>query len=64
MESVKRKPFLEIIPMQGKISGGQTHKITVRTCPTMPELFEETFDIQMGYYDPETITVKGKGVYP
>jgi len=30
----------------------------------MPEAFEECFDIQMGYYDPETITIKGKGVYP
>lgn len=50
--------------MQGKIAGGQKHKVTIRTCPTMPEAFEETFDIQMGYYDPETIIVKGKGVYP
>lgn len=50
--------------MQGKISGGQRHKIIIRVCPTMPALFEETFDVQMGYYDPETITVKGRGVYP
>jgi hypothetical protein len=55
---------LEIIPQQGKISGGQKQKITVKICPTMPEAFEELFDIQMGYYDPETIRVKGKGVYP
>lgn len=64
VERVKRKAFLEIIPMQGKISGGQKHKITIKVCPAMPEIFEETFDIQMGYYDPETIIVKGKGVYP
>lgn len=50
--------------MQGKISGGQKHKITIKVCPTMPEVFEESFDIQMGYYDPETIVVRGKGVYP
>lgn len=61
---MKRKPFLEVIPMQGKISGGQKHKITIKVCPTMPEVFEESFDIQMGYYDPETIVVRGKGVYP
>jgi hydrocephalus-inducing protein len=50
--------------LAGKISGGQKIKITIKVCPTMPEAFEECFDIQMGYYDPETITIKGKGVYP
>jgi len=61
---VKRNAFLEVIPQQGKISGGQKQKITIKLCPTMPETFEELFDIQMGYYDPETIRVRGKGVYP
>jgi hydrocephalus-inducing protein len=52
VEKVKRKPFIEIIPMQGKIAGGQKHKVTIKVCPTMPAAFEEAFDIQMGYYDP------------
>lgn len=38
---VKRKAFLEISPMNGKIAGGQKQKITVRICPTMPEIFTE-----------------------
>ena len=46
--------------MLGKISGGQKHKVTIRVCPTMPHDFEELFDIQMGYYDPETIKIKAQ----
>ena len=45
--------------MQGKIAGGQKQKLTIKVCPTMPDLFEEQFDIQMGYFDPETIKIKG-----
>lgn len=33
---VKRKAFLDISPMSGKISGGQKQKITIKVCPTMP----------------------------
>jgi hypothetical protein len=40
LEKVKRKSFLEVIPQQGKISGGQKHKIIIRICPTMPNFFE------------------------
>jgi hypothetical protein len=36
---VKRKAFLDISPMQGKIAGGQKQKITIKVCPTMPEVF-------------------------
>jgi hydrocephalus-inducing protein len=61
---VKRKAFLDISPMIGKIAGGQKQKLTIKVCPTMPDLFEEQFDIQMGYFDPETIRIKGEGVYP
>ena len=39
-EYVKKKPFLEVIPMNGKIAGGQKQKITIRICPTMPCEFE------------------------
>jgi hypothetical protein len=38
---VKRKDFLEINPMTGKIAGGQKQKISIKICPTMPEHFEE-----------------------
>jgi len=39
-EYVKKKPFLEVIPMNGKIAGGQKQKVTIRICPTMPCEFE------------------------
>ena len=64
VENVKRKSFLDISPMNGKIAGGQKQRISIKVCPTMPEVFLETFEIQMGYYDPEVIKVSGSGVYP
>jgi hypothetical protein len=36
MDRVKRKPFLDISPMTGKIAGGQKQKVTIKICPTMP----------------------------
>ncbi len=38
--------------MVGKIPGGQKLKLTIKVCPTMPDPFEEQFDVQMGYFDP------------
>jgi hypothetical protein len=64
MDDVKRKAFLDISPMNGKIAGGQKQRINVKICPTMPEAFLEVFELQMGYYDPEVIKVSGHGVYP
>ena len=50
--------------MSGKIAGGQKQKINIKICPTMPKAFEEEFEIQMGYYEPDRIVVRGEGVYP
>ena len=30
----------------------------------MPDAFKEQFTVQMGYFEPETIVVRGVGVYP
>jgi hypothetical protein len=36
---VKRKAFLDISPMQGKIAGGQKQRLTIKVCSAMPEVF-------------------------
>lgn len=61
---VKRKGFLEVMPLTGKIVGGEKQRLTVRVCAVMPDAFKEQFTVQMGYFEPELIVVKGQGVYP
>jgi hypothetical protein len=39
ISDIKKKDFIEITPMFGKITGGQKQKIVIKICPTMPEYF-------------------------
>jgi hydrocephalus-inducing protein len=64
LASIKRKGFIEVTPLSGKIVGGDKQKLTVKVCAVMPDAFKEQFTVQMGYFEPETIVVKGVGVYP
>jgi len=33
-------------------------------CPVMPNEFKEIVNVQVGYFEPEPITITGKGYYP
>lgn len=39
-------------------------KVTLKVCPVMPNDFKELVQIQVGYFEPDTITLTGKGFYP
>lgn len=36
----------------------------MKVCPLMPNEFKEIIMVQVGYFEPEPVTVTGKGVYP
>lgn len=36
----------------------------MRVCPLMPNDFKEIIMVQVGYFEPEPVTVSGKGAYP
>lgn len=64
LHTVKRKGFVDCIPLSGRIAGGEKHKITLKLCPIMPNEFKEIIQVQVGYFEPDQITVSGKGFYP
>ena len=64
MAQVKKKGFVEVQPMYGKVGGGEKQKLTIRVSPVLPAEFKEVVHVQIGYYEPEPITVIGKGIYP
>jgi hydrocephalus-inducing protein len=33
-------------------------------CPVCPNEFKEIVNVQVGYFEPEPITITGKGYYP
>lgn len=55
---------MECSPCIGKIIGGERQKINLRVCPVMPSEFKEVVMVQVGYFEPEPITITGKGFYP
>jgi hypothetical protein len=40
LTSIKRKGYLDVSPLFGKIVGGQKQKLTVKICPLMPDAFK------------------------
>ena len=64
LENIKKKGIVEVTPMQGVIPGNQKQRLSVKVCPIAPEPFEESFTIQMGYFEPEIITIRGMGIAP
>jgi len=61
---IKKKGFVECSPCLGKIIGGEKQRIIVRVCPVMPNEFKEIIMVQVGYFEPEPVTITGKGFYP
>lgn len=64
LHQIKKKGFVEVLPLSGRIAGGEKQKLVVRVSPVIPSEFKEIILVSIGYYEPEPITVTGKGVYP
>lgn len=55
---------MDVNPIQGRIVGGEKQRFTLKICPGMPEEIVEVFAVEIGYFEPKTIKVVGKGIYP
>lgn len=64
LDLVKRKGYVDCNPQFGRIIGGEKQKISVKICPVMPNEFKEIIQVQIGYFEPESITISAKGYYP
>ena len=61
---MRKKGFVECVPHQGMILGGEKLAIKVKVCPVVPNEFKEIILVQVGYFEPEPLTITGKGFYP
>lgn len=52
LQYVKKKGFVDVQPLVGKILGGEKQRITVRVSPVIPAEFKETILVQIGYFEP------------
>jgi hydrocephalus-inducing protein len=64
MDNIIRKGLIQVSPQQGKIASGDKPKITISFCPALPGDYTESFKIQVAHFEPETITLRGYGLYP
>lgn len=64
ISSIIRKGLIEVNPPFGRIEGNEKQRFLVKVCPGMPDLIKEQFSIEIGYNEPETIKIAGKGVCP
>ncbi|KAG7468631.1 hypothetical protein MATL_G00145140 [Megalops atlanticus] len=53
-----------VLPHRGYIDAKAEQKLTVYFLPGTPEVFHTTFDLQVSFFEPETITLRGEGVFP
>jgi len=64
MDNIVRKGLIQVSPQIGKIASGDKPKIQINFCPALPGDYVESFKIQIAHFEPETITLKGYGLYP
>ncbi|XP_073785286.1 hydrocephalus-inducing protein homolog isoform X1 [Danio rerio] len=65
-------PFVEeilpgqplVIPNKGHLEPYAEIKLSVYYLPGIPEVFHKTFQLQVAFYETESITVRGEGVFP
>ncbi|XP_059164892.1 hydrocephalus-inducing protein homolog isoform X11 [Physella acuta] len=53
-----------IIPHSGYVEPFCKQEIQIKYLPGVPEIFEKTFQIQVAHFEPDTITLRGEGVFP
>ncbi|KAJ8339698.1 hypothetical protein SKAU_G00343310 [Synaphobranchus kaupii] len=53
-----------VIPRTGHIEPKAEKKLTVYYLPGVPEVFHTTFDLQVSFFEVETITLRGEGIFP
>lgn len=60
-----RKGLVDVMPyLSGKIPGGGREKFTIRIRPGMPARIQEKIMVQIAYFEPEAIQIKGNAYYP
>ncbi|KAG2469945.1 HYDIN protein, partial [Polypterus senegalus] len=50
--------------LQGYIEAYAEQRLSVHYFPGIPETFQKSFDIQVSYFKPDTVLVKGEGIFP
>ncbi|XP_009881567.1 PREDICTED: hydrocephalus-inducing protein homolog [Charadrius vociferus] len=53
-----------VVPSTGYIGPGEEQVLKVYYLPGVPGVFCRTFQIQVGHLEPETISLKGEGIFP
>ncbi|XP_015224105.2 hydrocephalus-inducing protein homolog isoform X3 [Lepisosteus oculatus] len=53
-----------VIPSSGFIPAYGEQKLSVYYLPGVPEIFDKSFEIQVSYYEPDIISLKGEGIFP
>ncbi|KAJ3115022.1 hypothetical protein HDU96_001327 [Phlyctochytrium bullatum] len=53
-----------VIPSSGTILPHGRQRLTVKFCPTVPEPIDDSFFLQLAFYEPFKIRVVGVGVFP
>lgn len=63
-EAVLPSGWLSVEPSTDEVAPGETFPLTLKCFPGAVGRFETTFNVEVEYLDPTTITVWGFGVYP
>ncbi|XP_048461536.1 hydrocephalus-inducing protein homolog [Rhincodon typus] len=53
-----------VIPYSGYIAANSEQKLKVSYLPGVPDIFHKSFEIQVSHFEPESISLKGEGIFP
>ncbi|KAK2848119.1 hypothetical protein Q7C36_009801 [Tachysurus vachellii] len=53
-----------VIPSMGHIRAYEDMKASVYYLPGIPEVFMKVFQLQVAFFEPESITIMGEGIFP
>lgn len=53
-----------MICLKGYVEANTEQRISVYYLPGIPEVFHRSFHLQVAFFEPETISLRGEGVFP
>ncbi|XP_047008963.2 hydrocephalus-inducing protein homolog isoform X3 [Ictalurus punctatus] len=53
-----------VIPSMGHVRANEEMRASVFYLPGIPEVFKKTFQLKVAFFEPESIVIRGEGIFP
>lgn len=56
--------YFGISSLKGHVRANEEMRASVFYLPGIPEVFKKTFQLKVAFFEPESIVIRGEGIFP